>query len=325
MTAANRQTVFALLLTVACLWAGPVAAANEVRGTVEEGEWTVGDRIGFSLVLVHDTGLVPALPEVEQSLGPFDVRDFTDGGSRALPDGRTEQTWRFNLIAFETGDLEVPPVSVALTGGAEGALTVTSTPVSVTIASVLPGDGEAGDIADLRPPAEVPYSVVPLIVWSVVVLVLLAGLLWLRVWYRARRTARAPVDEASLLPPRDLAIRELQRLTASDLLKHNRFKAFYIAISGIVDRLYQGAFGVATVERTSGEILHDLRQQAAGSPLVPAAVAFYEACDRVKFSKHVPGDAENSRIIAAAYQLVDLAAPEPVEAGNGSDDDRGAR
>jgi hypothetical protein len=297
----------------------PVSAA-ELRGTVEAGEWTVGDRIGLTLVLVHEPGLVPALPEVEGRLGPFAVRDFSDGGAETLEDGRIAQTWRFSLVAFETGDLEVPAVSVSLTGGAEGTLAVESEPIAVTIRSVLPEGEEATDIADIRPPAELPYSFVPLLVWSPIGLALLIGLLWLWARIRARRRDLAQVDEASLLPPRELAIRELQRLTASDLLKQDRYKAFYIAISGIVDRLFQRAMGVVTVERTSGEILRDLRQQAAGSPVVSEAGAFYGACDRVKFSRHVPGDAENSDVIAAAYRLVDLAAPEPVEADNGEGD-----
>lgn len=301
-----------MLLALACL-AG-VAAARDSAGasltaTVEPGEWTVGDRIGLTLVLVYPPELTPALPELGGELGPFEVLGVGDGGSLVLEDGRREQTWRCTISAWEPGPLEIPPVSVALSGGEAGTTKVSSEPVPLTLVSVL--DGEAGEIADLRPPADVPYSYLPVLLWSLAVLAALAALLWSRVWWIRRRGAAALVDEASLLPPRELAIRELQRLTASDLLKHDRFKAFYIAISGIIDRLLHGALGVPTVERTTGEIMRDLRERAPGTPLVPAAAEFYQACDLVKFSRHVPGDAENSAIITAAYRLVDLAAPEP--------------
>ncbi len=297
-----------LFLAAGAPLAAQSAGGSALSGAAEPGQWTVGDRIGFTLVLVHPPDLEPALPEVGSELGPFLVRDFEDGGSRTLDDGRVEQTWRFWLTAWETGDLEIPAVTVALSGGAAGVEQVSSSPVTLTVQSVI--EGEVEDIADLRPPGEVPYSFLPLALWSVAGLAVLAGLLWLRVWWLARRRQDALRDEASRLPPRELAIRELQRLTASDLLKHDRFKAFYIAIAGIIHRLLHGALGVPTVERTSGEIMRDLREKAAGTPLVPAAGDFFEACDRVKFSQHVPGDAENSSIIAAAYRLVDLAAPE---------------
>ncbi len=310
--AMSRAMVLALVCLL-CAAGAPLAAQESpggatLSGTVQQGQWTVGDRIGFTLVLVHPPGLVASLPEVDSELGPFLVRDFEDGGSRTLDDGRLEQTWHFWLTAWETGDLEIPPVTVALSGGTGGVEKVSSAAVAVTVLSVI--EGEVEDIADLRPPGEVPYSFVPLAIWSVAGLAALAVLLWLRVWWIRRRRQGALRDEASRLPPRQLAIRELQRLTASDLLKHDRYKDFYIAISEIIDRLLHGALGVPTVERTSGEIMRDLRERAAGTPLVPAAGEFFEACDMVKFSRHIPGDAENSSIIALAYQLVDLAAPE---------------
>jgi hypothetical protein len=315
---AFRRQVFwpAVLTLVGLLLAGSPLVAQEpggeptLRGAVEEGAWTVGDRIGFTLVLEYTPGLEVALPGVEKELGPFQVRDFEDGGSRTLENGRLEQTWHYGLTAYETGDLDVPPVTVALTGGADGTVTVSSEPVAVSIQTVLAEGEEPEDIADLRPAAHVPYSFIPLILWSLSGLIVLVGLLWFRARWLARRRQNAQQDQASWLPPRELAIRELQRLTASDLLKHDRFKEFYIAISGIIDRLLYGALGVPTVERTSWEILRDIRERVPGTSLVRITSDFFEACDRVKFSRHQPGDAENSGIIAAAYQLVDLAAPE---------------
>jgi|GEM_PF-542365 len=309
---AGRRIVV-MLLALVCLAPWVTAqeqAAVTLSAAVEPGEWTVGDHIGFTLVLTHPPELTPALPEVGDVLGPFTVQGVLDGGSRSLEDGREEQTWRYTISAWEPGALEIPPVSVALSGGESGTTTVRSEPVTVTLVSVIEEE-QQGDIADLRPPAELPWSFIPALLWSLAVLAVLAALLWFRVWWIRRRRQEPLLDEASLLTPRALAIRELQRLTASDLLKHDRFKAFYIAISGIIDRLLHGALGVATVERTTGEIMRDLRERAPGTPLVPAAAEFYEACDRVKFSRHVPGDAENSGVIAAAYRLVDLAAPEP--------------
>lgn len=305
-----------LALIGLCIIAGPSLQAQEpadgptLRGMVEEGEWTVGDRIGLTLILEHSSGLEAALPGVENQLGPFQVRDFEDGGRRTLENGRVEQVWQYWITAFETGDLMVPPVTVALTGSADGTLTVSSGAVAVTIQTVLAEGEEPEDIADLRPAAHVPYNFIPLILWSLIAFGLLVGLLWLRARWLTNRRQNALRDEASRIPPRELAIRELQRLTASDLLKHDRFKEFYIAITGIIDRMLFGALGVPTVERTSWEILRDIRELVPGTKLVRVAGDFFDACDRVKFARHQPGDAENSSIIAAAYHLVDLAAPE---------------
>jgi len=322
-----RRTALPLALALLCLlFAGTAPSLAQeatggptLRGAVDEGAWTVGDRIGFTLTLAYSPELEAALPGVESELGPFQVRDFEDGGRRTLDDGRVEQTWRFWLTAYETGDLEIPPVTVALTGGADGVQTVSSGPVAVQVRTVLADGEEAPDIADLRPAGEVPYSFVPLALWSAAGLAALAGLLWLRVWWLKRRRRDALRDEASRLPPRELAIRELQRLTASDLLKQDRHKEFYIAISEIIGRLLHGALGVPTMERTSWEIVRDIRERVPGTPLVRAAGNFFESCDRVKFSRHEPGDAENSNVIAATYQLVDLAAPEPVAPAAGEE------
>ena len=125
---------------------------------------TVGDLFALTLTVDPPDGVSSAPEPLPETLGPFHV--LRGEWKKETGKGRPPVwTWRGAVAAYETGDLELPPIQVVFPGDSEGEPVRGATrAVPVTIRSVLEdGSGENGntDLSDLKPPATIApdYSV----------------------------------------------------------------------------------------------------------------------------------------------------------------------
>jgi hypothetical protein len=211
----------------------------------------------------------------------------------------------FQAQAFETGTVQIPAMSVDWKKpGGEGGK-ASSAPIAVEIVSVLKGPQEAP--ADLKPPAQIPGPPFPW-TWAALGAGLLALIIALLVWLRRRKTtvAAPPLPSTPLLPPHEQAYREMERLLSGSLLREGKIKEFHVELAEIVKRYLAARFNIDTLERTSFEVLEDLKRVRVGSEPLAVAREFFMQTDLVKFAKHFPVEDEIRRGVDRAYRLVDL-------------------
>jgi hypothetical protein len=211
----------------------------------------------------------------------------------------------FQAQIFETGKAVLPAIRVEwrAPGGKSGS--VSSEPIPLEIVSVLKGPEEKP--ADLKPPAQLPPPPFP---WKaaalallVVALLIAAAILWKR---RRRRLPEAIVVPAGpVLPPHDVAYRELERLLASGLLREGRIKEFHVELAEIIKRYLAGRFQIETLERTSEEVLEEMKRVRVGTGATGLVREFLSQTDLVKFAKYLPREDEVRASVESAYRLVD--------------------
>jgi hypothetical protein len=144
-----------------------------------------------------------------------------------------------------------------------------------------------------------------------------ALILWRRRGKPLPAIAAAPAGP--VLPPHELAYRELERLLASGLLREGRIKEFHVELAEIIKRYLAGRFEIDTRERTSEEVLDAMKQARVGTGPTALVREFFSETDLVKFAKHLPVEEEVRQTVDQAYRLVDqtklVAAPALPSAG----------
>ncbi|MCZ6696454.1 MAG: DUF4381 family protein [Acidobacteria bacterium] len=306
-------TAIALLLVANACGSGRAAEREVTESGVPAGvvltfeadrtAITIGDPVVLTARLVYPEGTRIIAFDPESLLEAVDLLDAERIPDARLEDGRVEEVRIYRVTVFETGAREIPALAITYIGPDGVEHTISADPIRLEIASVLAG--EDTEPADIKPPAEMPVT--PLWPWLLAAATLLAAGFW--VWRRRRRRlensggAGAPAEPAR--PAHEVAYAELERLLSSSLLNEGMVKAFYIELAEIIRRYVAARFRIDTNERTTGEILEQLRQARAGTKVIVATGDFFLACDLVKFARHTPAAEETQGSVESAYRLID--------------------
>ncbi len=312
-----RVTSMALLLVMNGAGAGRATAQQAEDGGAPAGvvltfeadhtTLTIGDPVVLTARLVHPEGARIVTFEPEELLKAVDLLDKRQMPDARLEDGRIEEVRIYRVTVFETGAREIPSLTVAYVDPDGVERTVSTDPIHLEIASVLAA--EDSEPADIKPPAAMPVA--PLWPWLLAAATVVALGFW--IWRRRRRRLeRGEGAEASVKPARpahEVAYAELERLLSSSLLNEGMVKAFYIELAEIIRRYLSARFDIETIERTTGEIVEELRKARPGTKVIVATGNFFMACDLVKFARHTPTAEETREAVESAYRLVDETRP----------------
>jgi hypothetical protein len=312
-----------------------------VTASVDPATATTGDVLTYRVVVEHDADLEVTIPEAAEQIGGLrvarsgvePVRRKSLLGSIFGPERQIEVRW-YELRADLVGSYELPAVEVAYRpraadskAAAESAVeTVSSGPVAVEVESVLPGDGSASDIQDIKPlrPAATAFPWLWVGIGALVVALVVAAI-------RALRRPRGAVSGPPPIPPHVLAYRRLDELRGRELEDVEAVRQFYFAISGTLRTYVEARFGLNATDLTSEEILAALTSsrssaaprsrlrpgiqpgQGPSLQLGPEADTllrrFLVETDRVKYADQHPARQEIDRTWEHARSFVEATEP----------------
>ncbi len=258
----------------------PTAAA---RAEVVSEPVEVGALFELEIVVEHPAG-AEAAPVVDEALGDF--RTLGVVPLEADEDRPGESRFRVRLGAFVLpGDHEIPGVRVGFRTADGGLSLIETPPAPVRVVSSLPPGAEeaGGDIHDIRGPFELKLP--PR--WGAIGLLALGlAILLAAAWFwRRRRPGEAPV--VPLPPPAAEAEAALARLGRAGLLEAGDVVGYYERLAEIMKRYAGRRFETPWSERTTGEILRDLRRGAAPDhrEALSLLAAILGEADLAKFSE----------------------------------------
>ena len=328
----DRVGRFAWLAILACLVALPAlpAAAQEPGAAVEEsleqhvveGDVIVtlaGDRrrmgmadqlrLTLSVTAPPDRNVI--FPEVFDRLGPFQVANHFTPEPEMLDPQIREWRQEYLLEIGEVGELEIPPLTVTLSGedDAEGVepLQLTTEPYRVVVTSILPEGADLKKPKDIAPPVELAWRGLPLWAWLAIAVALVLAALAILWWRRARR--RRLLRGAPSQPAHLLALAALDRLQRDDLITLQHIEEFYVRVSGILRHYIEWRFGLRAPEQTTEEFLDAML--VAGGPIAEhrdLLSAFLAHCDLVKFARHQPAPDDMHDALQRARDFVEQTA-----------------
>ncbi len=293
--------------------AGEPRPPVEAGASVDRAVATTGDVLSFRVTADHDPAYDVEIPEAGARIQGFRIVDVTRG-EPAERDGRIHRELVYRLRADLVGSYVLPSITVRYrprdAPEDEVAGAVETSEIFVEVESVLPADGSAEDIRDLKPLRPIDRGRG----WWIAAIALgVLALAALGVWAWRRRRARPA--ELPAVPPHEAAFRALDALRGTEFTDPAAVRRFYFQISEVVRAYVEGRFGLNATDLTTEEILTRLPAVGELAEADRAALAgFLEHTDRVKFAEHVPSEEQIRQTYDGALGFVEATQPRPAVA-----------
>jgi hypothetical protein len=297
----------------------PELGEPEVSAAASPTDIKLGDRFTLFITATYGAGIEVNLPATVDLGDAFEVKR-TSSEDRVRPDGKHVREWQLDVIAWDLGELRVPPVPVTFTlGGAGGQLLTNSVPLRVT--GVL---GEADDPKLMR--ADAPPVMLKSRDWlwlwvggGIAVVVGVSVVTFVVLRRRRRRRVRTLVGGLAPAMPRRIDMtseRALERLLAieqSGVLECDDERKRGYADMVEVIRDYLGArYRFATAELTTSELLRGLGKRAP-APDCALVETWLGKCDLVKYGGLRATAGQAGQALADAREVVVETTREPAK------------
>ncbi len=287
-------------------------AFSQVTSGIDSTQILIGEELRYTIQVQADTTDLVVFPEGQTFL-PLEVIESYKVDT-TYEQAKYRLIKKYGLTQFDSGSYTIPSQKVFIN---EQPFATDSVKVEVRD---VPVDTTKQKMFDIKKALEVkspPFDFLKLLYWVVPILVIL-GILG---YVLFRRKKRKEAEEKQL-PAYEEAIVALKELDDSDLLKENKSKEYYSALTEIVKRYLDREVDAAALESTSDELIARLQlHKDAGhfdfdAETIKHLDQILKRADLVKFAKmrQEVGQTEADRntieeIINETHEVI----PEPTE------------
>ncbi len=289
------------LVVAASVLAGVSGRAQEpyARATLDSTRYLVGDAIPVHVQVSHLPGAT-LRPLFADTIGGFTIL----GMSPFRLQGERLSAGDVVVARYDSGDVTLPPLQFLVTQPGDSAgKTVATTELALSIQTV-PVD-TAGDIKDLKPPLSIALTWQEILLGLAAILLLAALTFLLYRWWKRRSQPASVAAAVPLRPAHVIALEELGKLRQKKLWQQGQIKQYYTEVTDILRRYFENRYRLMALERTTDEILEDLRRIRLTSELLGKADRLLRRADLVKFAKHLPPTPEHEESLQIVYDVVE--------------------
>ncbi len=272
----------------------------------DKKEMTVADRLNLTITMVVDEDYEVTMPDLAGRLEQFGIVDWHTTQPELMDSGKKRITRTYVLEPFLSGDYKIPPMEASFYRKAEGEAkghSISTSEITIKVNSILPADMKDMKLNDIKPPVPYPADYRKwLLAGGGALLCAAAGMM---TWLYLKRRRKVVDARAVMLPPHEIAYRELDALSAENLIERGQIKLYYQRVSGILRRYIENRFGLRAPEQTTEEFLAGLDMDR-GFPdnYRPLLRTFLRHCDLVKFAEFRPGLDESLRAFESCRDFI---------------------
>lgn len=279
--------------------------SQRVEVSMNRNEILIGQQISYGLkVILPGTGL-KANFSIPDSIPHFDIIRKGDivgvKGESAL-----EQVIVFT--SFDSGQWYFPSFPVLITDGARKA-TLYSDSILIQV-GYSPADS-SGQLRDIKTVMDVyiPDYTLYYIIGAVLLALLIAYMVYR--YLKKRKNKPAPIFKSDLSAYNE-AMQALQYLEQRSLLTSHKEKEFHTQLSDIFKRYLSRHTQKNLLNRTSGDILIELKKRNLDMGTVSEIAEGLRYTDAVKFAKFIPLHSESNKaldLIRKGIETIDKSSP----------------
>lgn len=255
--------------------------------TTDAEEVAVEAGNAFSVWLRAESRVRPGPPDWSHWARTIPLENMLDSG--VWMQDSTNGNWRrrVQLIAFDTGQLYIPPMPLPIPPATM--CTLPELGILVVAGASLDGLGQLADIKDIHRTDNAPSG------WQSATVLAALLVLMLAAGYAILRKKKSNAEQPPLSRQPDAILVELDRLDRNHPKTGEQTAAFYTRISFLLRLLLQENTGLPALQTPMNEWVFRLPETLADQTR-----ALLEQCELVKFAKyHPPSDAHGAAISTA--------------------------
>lgn len=315
----NRYILLAVMTVAAVVWCSAQSVAPRVHATIEPDTVMIGDRAVLTIEVERDKVQAIYFPQFvapepkDDTPPPFELVRELPTDTVQIAARREVLRKRFEVAVFDEGiyALGCPQVLYADKNIIDTLYAADSLRLVVTTFAI---DSTSHAIFDLKPQKTLRFrfgEVSGYVSYTMALLLLLALVVWLAVYYLHRRGRRVAdlFRPAPPVPAHIVAIEALEQLRDQKLWQAGKHKQYYSALSDILRTYLDGRYSVGAMEMTTDEIVEALRPLELPQKSAIDLIAVLRDADLVKFAKAVPEAADNESCYHKAYYFVEETKP----------------
>lgn len=272
----------------------------------------LGDQTDLHLSATMDKGETVTFPQYDKTLiDAVEIVDKTIVDTNTLDDGRVQLHQYLTLTAFKDSLFYIPPI--AFTIGDD----TLYTPNSLSLNVVQPFEIDTTEVlTDIKGIYSAPIWWWGIIRWILLGL-LLCGIGFL-VWYLVRRyyhprEAQAVINPELFRPADEVALEKLDAIKVAKIWQQGQNKEYHTQLTDVLREYIRRRFEIVTFERTSDEVLKDMKGKDIEPDLFAKMKSLFQMSDLVKFAKWQTTPSENESVLSDAYMFVHETKPVVVE------------
>jgi hypothetical protein len=263
--------------------------SQSLQTSIDKKTILIGEQINYDLKFVLPNTNYTIEFNLPDSFPHFDIisklkSDSTDAKGHYLV------MQRIVLTSFDSGTWTLPSFPIKITNVAKD-YTVNSDSVLINV-GYAPSDS-TGQLRDIKPVIDV--FVIDNTWMYIIAGIVTAIILFILIYrYIKRRPKKEKPVFNSSISPYDEAMQSLKNLSKYNLQAPAEIKEYHTALSEILKRYLSRRGKRNLMNRTTGDILLALKENAADS-VVSAVAEALRAGDAVKFAKYIPAVAESNK------------------------------
>ncbi len=280
-----------------------------MKGMNQRDTLLIGDQATFSFITKVPAGSNFFLQNLQRDLGNnIELVSQPKTDTLKTDSSGTELQTTFTFTSFDSGSHVIPLINGYLQNpdGSIDTVTFDAGKLEVTTIQI---DTTTYRPFDIKEQMTYPYTVKEFLPWIAVAVAAVAIIFFfIRLWKRWRERRSLFAEPSIPDSPYIAALKELETIRNERLWQNNQMKLYYTRITDVLRVYIEARFALQAMEKTSAEILHELRSKEIEESEYNSLKELLEVADLVKFAKYVATETENENAIPRAIRFVSTTA-----------------
>jgi hypothetical protein len=273
-----------------------------IKASIDSTQLLIGKqtKIHLEIAAGKDSPLQLPLP-TDTIIKGIEILETSKIDTIDIGNNRMQLKYDFLVTSFDSALYLMPPFKLIA-----GNDTAYSNELALKV-STLPVDTESQefyDIKDVTKPEFVLSDYIWYFLYPLFGLWLIGGIAYLIYRLKTKKNLLPFKKAEVILPPHEIAIRELDEIKAKKLWQHGRTKEYHSEITDTLRIYMERRFSIPAMEQTSGEILDKLKGISDADFVYDNLKQILFLADFVKFAKYQPLPDENELSMMNAYLFV---------------------